>query len=348
MEKINVAVIGLGWVATNRHIPIIVKHPRLHLFGVVDKRPERLRMLEAKYPWVKTSLSNAGEMPWGDNVHAVLIATDPLAHYQLAKNILAAGKHVLMEKPLTMSPEEGKELVELSKKQHCVLSVVHNFQFARSTLQLKKLMQNGDLGEIRNIEAVQLSNPRRRLPPWYEQLPLGLFYDESPHMFYMLEALSGEPLTLLQSTIIQDKTKNTPVYVSAHLIANKVPIRLTMNFEASLSEWHILVQGTNKVGIIDVFRDILVTLPNDGTHRAREILMSSFSAVTSHSLGFVASGSLLLQGKLFYGADVVWKNFIAQIEDATQANEISGESGLRIVTMQHQIMKQSSIIELKR
>jgi len=345
MSKINVAVIGLGWVATQRHIPIILRQPRLHLYGVVDKRAERLQSLSAKYPWIQTSLSQDAEMPWGNQIQAVLIATDPLNHYRLAKHVLRAGKHLLMEKPLTMSPDEGRELVELAEKQKLSFCVVHNFQFARSTLRLKQMIAEGKLGEIQSIEAVQFSNPRRRLPVWYEQLPFGLFYDESPHMFYLLESLAGCPLMHLHSTVIRHSTKNTPIHVSAHYTAGGVPVRLTMNFEAALSEWHVFVQGTRAVGIVDVFRDILVTLPNDGAHRAREILISSVLAIATHAGGFFTSGLLLAQGRLFYGADIVWKKFIDQIDGNGLAEEISARRGLHIVEMQHEIMTKSELVD---
>jgi len=345
MSTINVAVIGLGWVATQRHIPIILRQPRLHLYGVVDKHVKRLQNLSAKYPWIKTSISQDAEMPWGDDVQAVLIATDPLNHYRLAKKVLLSGKHLLMEKPLTMSPDEGRELVELAEKQKLSFCVVHNFQFARSTLRLKQMMAEGKLGEIQSIEACQFSNPCRRLPVWYEQLPLGLFYDESPHMFYMLEALAGRSLAHLHSTVIRHPTKNTPIQVSAHYAAGDVPVRLTMNFDAALSEWHIFVQGTRMVGVVDIFRDILVTLPNDGVHRAREILRSSVSAIATHAWGFFASGLLLAQGKLFYGADVVWKKFTDEINGKGLAEEISARRGLHIVEMQHEIVTKSALVD---
>jgi len=185
VSKFNIAVIGLGWVATQRHISIILRHPRLNLYGVVDKRAERIQKMGAQYPWLRTSLSREGEMPWGEAVQAVLIATDPPNHYPLAKKMLLAGKHILMEKPFTMSVEEARELQETAARQGVSCCVVHNFQFARSTLKLQAMIREGRLGDLQNMEATQWSNPRRRLPAWYEQLPFGLFYDESPHLLYM-------------------------------------------------------------------------------------------------------------------------------------------------------------------
>lgn len=346
--KINIAVIGLGWVATQRHIPIILQNPRLHLYGVVDKRTERLQQIAKQYPWLKTSLSQGGEMPWGDEVKAVLITTDPLNHYALAKKMLLQGKHVLIEKPLAMSVAESKELLDLAKEAGVSFCVVHNFQFARSALKLKKLINSGQMGDIISIEANQLSNPSRRLPTWYEQLPFGLFYDESPHMLYMLENLAGDKLHRISSQILQRAERNTPSLVTGHFAAGNLPVRISMNFEAALSEWHILVMGTRQVGIVDIFRDILVTLPNDKSHRAHEILTSTGATILTHLIGFFQSGVLMTRKKLFYGADIVWQKFIDSIDGKQNIVEISAEQGAKIVSMQHEIMNESTVFVLTK
>lgn len=346
IRKINVAVVGLGWVATERHIPIILRNPHLYFYGVVDKRPERLAKTKSRYPWIQTSHSDTADMPWKEEVQAVLIATDPLSHYTLAKKVLLEGKHVLMEKPLTMTIEESQELLEIARQKNVSFCVVHNFQFARSTLKLKEHLARQELGEIISIEAVQYSNPRRRLPAWYEKLPFGLFYDESPHLCYMLQSLAGRSLSYVSSQVLKRPDRNTPAFVSAQYTAGSLPVRVTMNFEAGLSEWHVIVMGTKQTAIIDIFRDILVTIPNDGSHRAREILTTSASAIRTHAMGFLQAGLLLVARKLFYGADVVWQKFVDEIENQRPASEISAERGAEIVRMQHEIMQKSAIHEI--
>jgi predicted dehydrogenase len=345
--KINVAVVGLGWVATNRHIPVILRHPHLHLYGVIDKHPERIKRLKEKFPWIQTSVSPEGAMPWNADVQAVVVATDPLNHYALTKKLLLSGKHVLSEKPLTMKPEESLELQEMASQMGTSCCVVHNFQFARSTMKMRSMLDKGELGEVQSIEAIQLSNPRRRLPSWYEQLPWGLFYDESPHMFYMLEALCGQEIQHIASTVLRKAGQSTPLSVSGYYRAGGVPIRLNMNFNASLSEWHIAVFGSKVICIADIFRDILVTVPNDELHRAREILTSSASVIGTHLWGFLKSGILLAQGKLFYGNETVWDKFFQQITGRQPAAEISVGRGARVVRLQHEIMSKSSSFEFR-
>jgi len=119
-----------------------------------------------------------------------------------------------------------------------------------------------------------------------------------------------------------------------------------MNFQAALSEWHIVVMGTKGVGIVDIFRDILVTMPNDGLHRAREIIVSSKSLITTHLWGFLESGLLLTRGNLFYGADHVWKHFANGVKEKFIPPEISASRGLQIIQLQHELMNKSISSEL--
>lgn len=122
-----------------------------------------------------------------------------------------------------------------------------------------------------------------------------------------------------------------------------LPLRLTMNFESALSEWHIAVLGSKRIGIVDLFRDILVTLPNDGPHRARQILLSSLSAGTTHIFGFLKSGVALLGGKLYYGTDKIWERFLAAIEGQPIETHLTAEGGSHIVQLQHQLMRRSQV-----
>src|SRR4029079_1514852 len=136
-------------------------------------------------------------VPWLDQVEAVVVATTPFTHFDTIRAALRLGKHVLTEKPFAMTVGEGKELVALAKDTGRVLAIVHNFQFARSTRALIRDIEGGALGNIRGVVARQYGNPGRRLPTWYQDLPLGLFYDESPHLLYLLRRLSPAPLHLL-------------------------------------------------------------------------------------------------------------------------------------------------------
>jgi scyllo-inositol 2-dehydrogenase (NADP+) len=113
-----------------------------------------------------------------------------------------------------------------------------------------------------------------------------------------------------------------------------------MNFQAPLSEWHIGVLGTERAAVIDIFRDVLVVVPNDGSHLGRNILRTTVSAGWSHLAGTVESGALLAAGRLSYGNDEVVRRFCLACQGEQGALDgISASDGLAVVRMQHQVLE---------
>jgi scyllo-inositol 2-dehydrogenase (NADP+) len=178
-RKIRVASVGAGWVTSNRHIPTLQRSPEFEVVGVVDKLPQRAEKLAAERALRRWAAGDTTLVPWLDEIDAVTIGTPPATHFAVARAALEAGKHVLMEKPVALAVSEAQELKQVAERQGCVLAIVHNFQFARSAVALRRQIASGRFGRVTSVFALQFSNPARRLPEWYESLPRGLFYDES-------------------------------------------------------------------------------------------------------------------------------------------------------------------------
>src|SRR5206468_7684705 len=132
-----------------------------------------------------------------------------------------------------------------------VLALVHNFQFARSVRRARRQLEEGRWGKITALHGFQLSSPGRRLPHWYEQLPLGLFYDESPHLLYLLRAFGGPVTVQRASQIPSTRGAVTPAVLNVELeigatsvsdgppsltlpARTNIPATLFMNFEAPI------------------------------------------------------------------------------------------------------------------
>ncbi|HNX91295.1 MAG TPA: Gfo/Idh/MocA family oxidoreductase, partial [Candidatus Omnitrophota bacterium] len=270
-KKINIALIGLGWVSTHRHLPTIAADERFKIVGVIDKHPGRAADIAKKYGCYSAETQDIRTVPWMNEVDAVTVSVQPMLHYEMIKTALMLNKHVITEKPFAMTVNEGQELVNLAREKHLKLGVVHNFQFASSTQKMIKDIEDGKYGAIKAISAVQMGNPGRRLPVWYEKLPLGLFYDESPHFFYLLSKLSPGPLEHIGSDIFPSTTGlNTPAQIfmkyRAKCGSSSTPVTVSLNFESPVSEWHLMIFGEKCLGDIDIFRDIYMCLPNDGLH----------------------------------------------------------------------------------
>jgi scyllo-inositol 2-dehydrogenase (NADP+) len=331
---IRFAVIGSGWVISNRHIPSLSQYKNISICSVVGRQVEKLKPLAVKYNINNFVEGNAIEnsKKWIDECDAVTIGTDPLSHYEIAKFCLQKGKHVLMEKPMTMSVEESQELVDIAKKKKRKFAIVHNFQFSDCAQKLDRDLANGRIGKIKNIFAFQNSNPHRRLPTWYEDIPLGLFYDESPHLLYLIEKYAPGS-TLINSTVTKSREgMKTPAMVNAQFVSKEnIPVNMSLNFEARISEWFFIVYGANGTGLIDIFRDIYMFLPDDGLHKPHQIIKTSVYGIWQHSVGTMAEIFKVLRKKALF-------------EKNSDLGPIDAAQALSINKLQWEIINKSKVM----
>jgi predicted dehydrogenase len=149
---------------------------------VADDDAHRLTKLKVNQPWIQTT--TLIEDIFCSDVDAIVIATPVSTHFQLAREALLHGKHVLVEKPLTANVTEAEELIALAQEQQRILMVGHTFEYNPAVNELRKLVQSGELGKIYCIEA--------------ERVNLGLFrndinviWDLAPHdisiLLYLLD-----------------------------------------------------------------------------------------------------------------------------------------------------------------
>lgn len=348
-KPLRVAAVGLGWVTLHRHLPALRRTRGIELIGVMDRRPGHAATVArderiARY-YEGDSLAS---IPWLDEVDAFSIGTGPVVHGPLIREALELGRHVITEKPFVMDPSEGEALIALARERRRTLAIVHNFQFSRSMRALFADLRRGTLGKVSFISALQLGNPARRLPSWHEELPLGLFYDESPHMFYLLRALAESPLQFLRGEIHRStRGKQTPAWISAHYAAGtqSIPVKLNMAFEAPLSEWHITVGAERYLADVDVFRDVYVRVPNDGAHTTWPVLRTSLAATWWHWWQHVLSGPGHLAGTLLYGNDEVFRRFVAAVHAGNEPDGIGPDDALAVLRMQHELMQCAERLE---
>jgi predicted dehydrogenase len=311
--------------------------------GVADRREDRARSIAGRLGVHSSPASRLSEVDWIDDVDAISVATAPMAHHHLVREALDRDLHVITEKPFAMSVAEGSAMLDDAERARKCLAVVHNFQFARSMRRLKRDLADGRLGPIRGLRAIQLGNPSRRLPTWYEELPLGLFYDESPHLLYLLSSVAGA-LSLVKAVSAESRRgKATPAQIDAWFAADAAdyPITLSCNFESTLSEWYLVVHGEEAVGIVDIFRDIYLRLPNDGAHGTADVIRTSIRATTQHWWQHLTSGVPHLAGKLRYGNDEVFARFGRAIRGDREALcPIDAAMAYRILVLQHAIISE--------
>ncbi|HAX91666.1 MAG TPA: gfo/Idh/MocA family oxidoreductase [Rhodospirillaceae bacterium] len=336
---LRVAIVGLGWVALHRHLPSLMRSHGFQLVGVIDLHEGLAARTAKKYglPF-HAQTENLCDVPWLDQVDALTIAAPPAAHAPLVLAALAKGKHVLTEKPFATSVSDGEAMVAAAQNANKTLCVVHNFQFSRAAKKLQNDLQKNRLGAVKRITATQLGNPKRRLPSWYETLPLGLFYDESPHFFYLLHGLAAGALKLRHAYGVHDPSgMNTPSSINLLYSDDRnIPLTVSCQFDSALSEWHVMVTGEKATGLLDIFRDIYIRLPNDGRHNALQILRTSVCAFAAHFWQHIPNGLALLRGRLDYGNDEIMRRFAAAIRTGKPDDKIDAAHALAVLKLQHE------------
>lgn len=346
MGKVKIMSVGSGWVVSNRHIPALYNNKKFEIIAIAGLEEEKLKKIAKRY---KISEYYIGDVTkheeWLDRFDAVMIGTDPLSHYVIAKFYLERGKHVLIEKPLTTNVVESGNLIKLAKKNNLKLGIVHNFQFSDSSQKLDKDINRGRIGEIKGIYAFQFGNRNRRLPNWYEKLPWGLFFDESPHLLYLVDKYA-KGLTLINAVKFDSTIGlNTPALVTANFKTKiGVPASMYLNFEAPLSEWYLLLIGKYQLGIIDVFRDIYLSLPNDNVHKPFDILNTSRHAVFGHLKGTFLSGIKVINKKYLCGNEKVVDIFADSILENKPLSAISSEYAIKINELQFQLINEATVV----
>jgi scyllo-inositol 2-dehydrogenase (NADP+) len=340
MMPIRIAIIGLGWVAVNRHIPALRRNPAFRLVGVVSRHGGRAAEAAARFGIPRFAASDDfSHVDWLDEIDAVVIATPPAAHAGLTCAALEKGKHVLVEKPFAMTVEEGERMVTVARAQKRVLAVVHNFPFSRGAKKLIADLERGKLGSLRRADCLQLGNPRRLSPGWVRDLPLGLFYDESPHVFSLLRRIAGERLVLKHASGMSFPD-GKPAQVSLfYQNSDRLSVSVSCRYDSALSEWYVTVTGEQALGILDVYRDIYIKLPNDGAHRSLDVLRTSVSAMAQHIWQYVPNGVAYSRGRLDYGNDEVFARFVRAIrgEEGVLAG-IGAEDALAVLRLQHEAL----------
>jgi predicted dehydrogenase len=179
---IGVAVVGAGYWGPNL-IRNFVACPLTNLVAVCDKDPGRLQKVLAAYPAVE-GVADIDALLERDDVDAVAIATPVGTHTPIGLSALAAGKHVLIEKPLAPSVHEAESLVAAAEDAGLTLMVDHTFIFSGPVRKIKEIINSGELGDLYYIDSVRIN--------------LGLFqhdvnvvWDLAPHDLSIMDYLVG-------------------------------------------------------------------------------------------------------------------------------------------------------------
>lgn len=240
---IKVGVIGYGYWGPNL-VRNFSEVSGSNVVAVSDLRPERLVLVKNRYPAIKT-MTDHQELIADPAIDAIVIATPVSTHFNLAMQTLKAGKHVLVEKPMTAMADEGARLIDKAQKCKRVLLVDHTFVYMGAVRKIRELIQNGELGEIYYYDSTRVN--------------LGLFqhdvnviWDLAVHDLAILDYVLGAKATAVSATGISH-VSNAPenvaymtLFFDSSLIAH-----INVNWLSPVKVRLTLIGGSKKMIVFD-------------------------------------------------------------------------------------------------
>lgn len=215
MTILNTALIGFGYAGQTFHAPLIAAAPGLRLAAIVSGNPDRVQALRPDVPVLATP-----EAAFADpSVDLVVIATPNDTHADLAHRALAAGKHVVVDKPFTVDLSDARDLQVLAQDANRLLSIFHNRRWDADFLALRSLIDDRVLGRITQFEShfdrfrpVMRDRWRERAGPG-----AGIWYDLGPHLIDQALCLFGMPQSIQADIASQRPGNGAPDYFHAVL-----------------------------------------------------------------------------------------------------------------------------------
>ncbi|MGE5572161.1 MAG: Gfo/Idh/MocA family protein [Bacteroidota bacterium] len=184
----NVGVIGCGNWGRN-YVRNFSEISEARLVTCCDTNHSRLMAIRERYPLVKLT-KNFQTVASDPKIDAVVIATPPATHYSIARACLLRGKHVLVEKPFTLSSEDGEALVDIAEKAGKVLMVGHIMDYHPAMRVVKDYVKSGELGRIYYLHATRTSLGIVRED-------VSVLWDKAPHdIATLLYLLEDEPVSV--------------------------------------------------------------------------------------------------------------------------------------------------------
>lgn len=198
MAEIGVAVIGFGLAGRVFHTSFVSAVPGLKLEAIVQRRGD-----EAAKAYPKARILRSVDEAFADPaVSLIVVGTPNETHYDLAKQALLAGKHVVIDKPFAATSGQAKELAEIAAERKLVLAPFHNRRWDGDFLTVRKVLESGELGRVATFEShFDRFRPLPREATWKEEGndANGMLFDLGPHLVDQVLTLFGVPQAITAS-----------------------------------------------------------------------------------------------------------------------------------------------------
>jgi predicted dehydrogenase len=254
---LQIAQIGVGYWGPNL-LRNLVASKRCKVSTVVDYSPERREFVRSLYPAIRVS-DDCEEVIRDPEISAVVIATPVETHFDLAMRLLTAGKHILVEKPMARSVTEVEQIGRIAAEKNLVAMAGHTFLFNSAVRYVKKLIDSGELGDIRYIYSQRLNLGRIRSD-------VDSLWNLAPHDISIIQYWLGDPnpLSVVRrgADYIQDNVDDV-VFLSI-MYPKKIMANIHVSWLDPLKVRLMVIVGSKKMVVYDDTVDNKIAIYDKG------------------------------------------------------------------------------------
>jgi len=229
MSKIKTALCSFGMSGSIFHAPFITEDPRFSFYGVWERTKN---LAQKKYPEVIT-YRTLEEMLLDEKIELVVVNTPSVTHYNVAKSVIQAGKHLIVEKPFTATVMQAEELIELAKDKKVKLSVYQNRRYDSDYKTVKKIINDGILGKIVDAE-IHFDRYVPKLSPKIHKEShtpgVGCLYDLGSHLIDQALQLFGMPESVFADIAINRPGSKVDDYFDLKLFYSNHRVTLKSSY----------------------------------------------------------------------------------------------------------------------
>jgi predicted dehydrogenase len=193
-KKVRVGLIGLGSISYAHEAGYLEMGEACEIVALCDINEEEVNTRIEMHEGAK-GYTRYPDLLADSRVDMVDIIVPHVLHYEIAKAALEKGKHVLVEKPITVKSEQGEELIALAKQKGLKFSVAENTHFVTAYLKAEEILKQGILGDIWSVRTLIAGSEVHRIKDprtWHGKAPYGgVILDSSVHNFYLFKWLFG-------------------------------------------------------------------------------------------------------------------------------------------------------------
>ncbi|MFX0209602.1 MAG: Gfo/Idh/MocA family protein [Candidatus Hodarchaeota archaeon] len=322
----KVAIIGCGAIARNGHLPAFKSSPDVEVMSCADIS-ERVARKTAKEFEIPTYFTDYKEILKDPSIDIVSICTPPQTHFDIVIEAAEAGKHILVEKPLSIRSSEAEIIAQSVKQNNVKLCVVRNYRYFTAVKEVKERIQHGSLGHVLSFNGMALTHypVGWTRGTWHYGPDTGTLYDFGPHLVDLLLFLSEE------------KVKKVIAF-GAHKLTRFVDhIQIALEFRDGLAATAVISWGTGTfifdLGIHGTGGHIYLNVRNNYYHEIHG-LPTPFDEIKTFLKRISGIGKGLITGEVFTGALTFYEplivDFIRSIKDNT-TDPVSTEEAVEVI-----------------